>query len=99
MNRVFHLEDVEPTGTERTMAYVQPSHGPCRLEPIDVPVYPVYPFGGDLRHYRRCCGMSLGQTAKRLGISPKNLCDLEHGRKRFASKQDEDAVLRLLGGV
>ena len=57
--------------------------------------YGTLSFGEVLRSMRECADLSQAAFAKKLAISPANLCDLEKGRKIPSAKRATQFAMRL----
>ena len=84
---------VSPIGTRASTALVNHG-GHCRLENIDVTVYPASRHAMAVVMKRRSLGLSLREAAARIGLAPRDLSDIEHGRAVF--EHDGDLNLALL---
>jgi hypothetical protein len=93
-DRPWDLRDVEPIGTQRTWAFVNPGG----LEPIDMEVYPEehVEAGASLRRARVWVArIGLRQAADRLGLTVVELSAVERG----AMTGDVGGMVRKLGEV
>lgn len=65
------IRKVEPVGTRKASVLVD----------IDLPIYPPSPRGQELRDARSLAGLTMGEAARRAGISIVEWCDIERGRR------------------
>lgn len=75
------ISKVAPTGTKKTIAFVNRGGGRGGVEEIELPVYPSQHVsrGEALRAVRVRSGLSLREAAQVLGISGVEMSSLEHG--------------------
>jgi ribosome-binding protein aMBF1 (putative translation factor) len=86
---------VASTG-KRTAAGLVRRAGGCKVENVEVDVYPESPYAHPLVTARRTAGLSVRQAANRVGLSPREFSDLEAGRATFNDASDcETALARM----
>ena len=86
---------VEPIGTRTGGAFVTRATG-CGIEQVTTNVYPPSPQGDRLRDARLDARLTLGQTARLLGLAPVDVSNLENGKATFADAARWDAVIDVL---
>ena len=92
----FTVVKVEPTGTRQSTVLAKLAAGGCKWITADVPVYPQRPEAAAFHEARVMVGIGQRDMAARLGIHPRDLCDLEQGRAAFADPADWDRAIALL---
>jgi|FLYL01.1.fsa_nt_gi DNA-binding XRE family transcriptional regulator len=89
----YRLEDVAPVGEEKRMV-VDAMSG--RQREVVVLVYPHSAKGRRLRELRTRRSMTLRAAARRLGLLPHELAELEAGTARPVDPEDWDRLFRTL---
>lgn len=74
---------VRPTGRRSVTGFATRLDGSCGVETFEVDLYPESPRGAAFRDRRVALGLTLGQVARTLGVSPADLAGVEAGRKTF----------------
>lgn len=87
---------IRPIGTRKGMAFVDfTDRSKSGLREIETPVYPPHPNGEKLREKRLALDMTGSDVAAFLGISRRELSDLENGKIRPENESDWKAILKL----
>lgn len=90
------LLDVEPIGTRKSFTHINRWEKPHIWDWVDWPIYPKYPDGEKLREARRGIHLSLGNAARKVGLSVSDFSALEHGKKKLATSKEMDELIEIL---
>lgn len=91
MSTPIEPRPVIPTGSQRVGGFVEYTDGPGAAFSQDEPTYPPSPRGTAFRAAREALGLSMGTTARRLGIRVTELSDIELGRMTLSAEDWERA--------
>ena len=99
MAEPIRTEHVAALGTRKTIAHVNRGARGSGFEEIELPVYPDSPEGAEFRRARVAARVTLGEAARRLGLSMVYVSELERGARRPAAGTTWDDITRVaLGG-
>jgi hypothetical protein len=84
------LDPVTPIGTRRASGFASFTDGTSGAHEWEEAIYPPHPEGREFAAFRIALGMSLRETARRLGVNPSEVSGLEFGR--FVPRDGWDAL-------
>lgn len=90
--------DVASTGTKKSLAFIDYFDGRGELREIEEGIYPPHQvaLGREFREFRTKCGLTLGECSRTLGLTVVEVSEIERGRKKFETLQDELQATRLM---